>query len=338
MNNILFFFKKSISLIFLLFSRKKNFIQVLTYHRVLPDGQYEHYFRKSMALKESAFCDQINYISKHYKIISIEESLALLEGCNKIDDRYIVVTFDDGYIDNYLYAFPILKKYNVPATIFLTTDPVEYGYSLWWDKVWLAVSSITDFLSYDDISKMLGVKELDGYHTESDFVNSIVDQVNTMNKEQRQQFLQALYSVCRDYTIETNLMMSWQMVEEMSREGVSFQCHTKTHAFIDELSLSELDEELLASSDAIEQHTGFPVRYVAYPKGRTMSFEQTAFIKKHFNAAFSTEPGHLQASSGSYDLMRKDARYLINTEKFDSAYLEAALAGFWASIRRLMNR
>lgn len=100
--------KKILSLLCL--TRYKQGLLILNYHSVNP---YHNY-----SLKPEIFEEQINYLSKNFKIISLRDVLNI----DINSGLFIAITFDDGFQDNYEFAYPILKKYNIPATIFLISD------------------------------------------------------------------------------------------------------------------------------------------------------------------------------------------------------------------------
>ncbi|MDH5571882.1 MAG: polysaccharide deacetylase family protein, partial [Gammaproteobacteria bacterium] len=69
-------------------------------------------------MTKNVFDMQINYISKHYSIISLDNLLDIINGKTfDKNKKYCVITFDDGWLDNYINAYPVLKKHNAPATI-----------------------------------------------------------------------------------------------------------------------------------------------------------------------------------------------------------------------------
>lgn len=104
------------SLINFLFRQKG--MAILMYHSV---DNNEIFF----TVKPKIFARQMAYLKKrNYRVISLEKLVNYLESGEKIPQKTVVLTFDDGYQDNYFNAFPILKKHNFPATIFLTTGSV----------------------------------------------------------------------------------------------------------------------------------------------------------------------------------------------------------------------
>jgi len=89
---------------------------ILMYHSVAKNDLL-------FSVKPENFIQQMEYLRKrNFKIIALKELVEILEQKRPIPKKTVVLTFDDGYQDNYTNAFPILKKYNFPATIFLPTD------------------------------------------------------------------------------------------------------------------------------------------------------------------------------------------------------------------------
>ncbi len=98
--------------------RKGN--NIFIYHRVLPEGHEDIQFtHPGMYVTTKTFESQKKYMTENYKLLTID---SLIHEHRPSNGR--IVTFDDGWGDNYHYALPILGKYNVPATIFLTTGNI----------------------------------------------------------------------------------------------------------------------------------------------------------------------------------------------------------------------
>jgi len=90
-------------------------VSVLMYHSILNGGW-------KYSVKEADFEKQIEYLNSKYKIITVYDVINYIKGNLDIDTGSVVLTFDDGYEDIYTTVFPIIKKYNIPITIFLTTN------------------------------------------------------------------------------------------------------------------------------------------------------------------------------------------------------------------------
>jgi peptidoglycan/xylan/chitin deacetylase (PgdA/CDA1 family) len=97
----------------------KKRLTILTYHSINDE------INPDETVTPEEFEKQLQYIKENYKVISLEDAVEYLQtDIKKISDS-IVITFDDGYSDNYHNAYPLLKKHNFPATIFLISDLIN---------------------------------------------------------------------------------------------------------------------------------------------------------------------------------------------------------------------
>lgn len=97
-------------------------IRILMYHRVIDSDNYDQ-----LVVSPSRFEEQIDFLNKNYRVISLQQALDELK--DGIKKSGVVITFDDGYLDNLENALPVLHKYNIPATIFVTTAFCDQSYS-----------------------------------------------------------------------------------------------------------------------------------------------------------------------------------------------------------------
>ncbi len=111
------------SLIFL--KKFKKRIIILTYHRVDSKKSFP-----GVSIEE--FKRQIEFIRRNFEIVSLREVCDYFEGKISLRSTVVAITFDDGYRDNYLYAYPILKRFGIKATIFLPTDFIGTDRRFWW--------------------------------------------------------------------------------------------------------------------------------------------------------------------------------------------------------------
>lgn len=103
------------------FLKQKYVVPIIMYHSVTPEANPEN----RLTVSTAAFRRQMRFLKSFgYNIVPLEEIAALIRDKKKVPAKTIAVTFDDGYIDNYTYAFPVLKEYKIPATIFIIVDEV----------------------------------------------------------------------------------------------------------------------------------------------------------------------------------------------------------------------
>lgn len=121
-------------LLFLLagYMRQNYVVAILMYHSVNPDARLEN----RLVISVKTFERQMHFLkNNHYHVLPLDSVANLIKEKKKIPPKTVAITFDDGYKDNYTYAFPVLKKYGLPATIFVIINEVGRADRLSWDEI-----------------------------------------------------------------------------------------------------------------------------------------------------------------------------------------------------------
>jgi len=115
------------------FLRSKYIVPILMYHSVNPKSIPG---MNLLIVKPETFERQMHFLKLHrYNVVPLEELANLIRDKKKIPLGTLAITFDDGFRDNYVYAFPILKKYNLPATIFVIIQEIGRPDRLTWAQI-----------------------------------------------------------------------------------------------------------------------------------------------------------------------------------------------------------
>ena len=113
-------------------------VLVLTYHRI-GNGRTSPFDRGLWSADVDAFGDQIRFCKSHLEVITPKDLPQVISGRK---GRYALISFDDGYRDNYQFAFPILKAESVPATFFVASGFLDAPRLAWWDEIaWMVRTS-----------------------------------------------------------------------------------------------------------------------------------------------------------------------------------------------------
>jgi hypothetical protein len=105
---------------------------ILQYHSVGPkEDQANSHIADTLSIDPKTFDRQMSFVAQHYQVVTMEEIVQCLVKRGNEDKTRVAITFDDGYRDNYLYAYPILKKHHLSATFYLTVDCIKDGVPLW---------------------------------------------------------------------------------------------------------------------------------------------------------------------------------------------------------------
>lgn len=236
-------------------------IAILMYHRVI-DSTYNFW---KLNISPATFEKHIKYISENYKVLRLEE-----EWDNLVDEnrKYVVITFDDGYVDNYQYALPILEKYHVPATIFVSTDLIDTNEMYWWDeleKIFIVDKYLGEFVFNDVLYRIE-----DSADSERVCL-TIRNRIKNMDPTERKRSLNALRSALgqgQAYTTELRCVNTLELTEMATSPFIMIGGHTKSHLSMGSgHSVELLRSEMTESLNILEKKIGKKVEVFAYPFG-----------------------------------------------------------------------
>jgi peptidoglycan/xylan/chitin deacetylase (PgdA/CDA1 family) len=250
---------------------------VLAYHRVLPMPDAERYpFDLGLvSTTPEEFDWQMGVIKREFDPISLSDIASFVRGRFKLPKRPIVVTFDDGYEDNYTHAFPILKRHGVPATVFVTVGHIGTSNLLWHD--WAAYLALR--AQHGEIPTLNGPRAVNAKVSVADrrlLVRQFLLFLKTQPHAKLLSMLAAMRAQHADAIRPDELplarTLSWEQVQTMSESGVQFGSHTVSHSILIRLSPEELQRELLESKATLEARLNTPCDTIAYPVGRSFSY------------------------------------------------------------------
>lgn len=278
---------------------------ILLYHKV--DYNAAPFF--GAAVRPDVFEKQIRFLKRYYKIVDLADLNQLEQLDRTSPSDLIVITFDDGYRNNYRYAAPILKKYDVPATIFLATDYIVNNRLLWYDKLsWILYKAVNlpdsrRLMKFELSQEIIG--EVERFLAADSFgrvsiLRSLVALLKAYSAQEREEVIKRLAEACRVNTWpgdEDRPMLSWEEVREMSKHGISFGSHTMSHPVLSTISTSEVRKEIVESKKVIEDQIQKPVTTFAYPYGKYTDYTDEVtkvLFDEGFEYACTTTVGYEQ--------------------------------------------
>jgi peptidoglycan/xylan/chitin deacetylase (PgdA/CDA1 family)/CelD/BcsL family acetyltransferase involved in cellulose biosynthesis len=282
--------------------RRTAVLHILMFHHVNDDR--DPFFA---ALPISAFRAQMEYLAKNFPVVSLDDFSR--KGVPQNGRKYYVaITFDDGYRDNFLHAFPILRDLGLPATVFLTTGYVESGEPPWYDQVCLAFKLTTQTrVSLGELGGPEG--NLAEPEERLQALDRCLRWLRTLGEQPRSMALGELFRTLRVSAPLTlpNLMLNWNEIQQMAKCSVSIGAHTITHPVLAKLPAERLEEEILGSKKIIEERLQTPVRHFAYPFGRPFDIGEeakTVVRRAGFETAVTTVWGLNRPGDDPYSLRR----------------------------------
>lgn len=247
-------------------------LTVLTYHR-FPNAHGPELFDDDVVdVTPEAFERQIICLKRHFTFVGVDELCAFAAGKN-IPQNSIAVTFDDGYLDNYEQALPILQRHGARATFFLSTAYIDERRIYWWDRVsYIVKRSSVPTISLDypyRVDIPLGDRNL-----ANERVQRIVKTHPSLELERfLEQFARAAgvaWSRKLERSFADRLLLTWDHVRELKRAGMDIESHTRTHRVLQTLAPLEIEDELAGSRADLERELGQRSRAVAYPVGNPL--------------------------------------------------------------------
>jgi peptidoglycan/xylan/chitin deacetylase (PgdA/CDA1 family) len=186
------------------------------------------------------------------------------------------VTFDDGYADTYRNAFPILQRYGIPATIFVTTGNVDGGAPFWFElAAYLMARLEPHTLRLPELNDALplgatAAKRRDSLRLLHATLKSVphVRRVGLIGEWSR-----ALAGRLDSSSADIGWPIEWAQITEMASAGIEFGSHTVTHPNLALLGEEELQWELSYSKQRLQEHLQQPVNTLAYPFGTASSYD-----------------------------------------------------------------
>lgn len=247
-----------------------NKLVILNYHRIRPasatvstpfdDGVF--------SANADQFFRQMTWLKQHARILSEKELIdkILTNTYQKSNRPSVVITFDDGYHDNYSIAYPILKSLQIPAIFFISTEMIWDRKLCWWDILaYLIKQCRKTSIVIDDHE----------YALQNNRLNVIADFQQQMKEYSRERIHKHIRLISEaseidlpDGDVQDRELMTRDQIREMAANQMTIASHAHTHQALSCLDECEHEGELMVSKQLLEQATGEAVRSVSYPFGR----------------------------------------------------------------------
>lgn len=267
----------------------------LLYHRVGSEEAAKRSAYGGLTVPAARFTEQMRYLSENYRCLSVTELVSRLER-GTLAPRSVAVTFDDGYRDNMEVALPILERFGVPATVFVSTGLVENATGLWWYDLEELLSKLS---AIDVVWRGRAIRY--NLRTSAQKIAAALELnevLKTLDPESQQSLLRRIGGELYAERTYRSALLTWDELHHFARHPlITIGAHTVRHPVLSSLSASELERELWESRRTLEDHLGGPVTLFAYPYGGTGQVSRREFRAAHaagFAASFTTRFGHIQ--------------------------------------------
>lgn len=271
-------------------------VNIIAYHRVVADlAKAEREAIYGIVISAATFRRHCELLRKNYDVVSLETARYFLDGSGRRASRPLaVLTFDDGYLDFYEEAFPILNQFGLPATVFLPTDCIGHSRPLAHDRIfWLLKQARDKSVPLENALRRAGLDE----SVVGDLTDSarnllrMTDRIVYLPAAMRERVIAELENEKRlsaDYPREYRLL-DWKQVEEMARKGIGFGAHTANHVVLPLEDEAALENEITAAKRELERRLDQKIVTFAYPNGEYNARIRELVARAGFQIAVTTE-------------------------------------------------
>lgn len=299
--------------------RAKPSWRVLMYHRVIDPEKEEYPLQPGMYVRPETFRGHMRYLSQSCNVVPLDRLVEMIERQEVIPPKTVAITFDDGWADNYTYAFPSLKEFKLPATIFLITSYIGSNGLLWTDKITFAISALAKQRERiaaassrlqqapginpqlaETILKLVDQNAVPG-EQQADKIDTLENLINALKADpvQRDVIKNTLVVLAQEFAgLKINRrFLTWDEIHEMAGMRIGFASHTHTHKNLTELSPVQINDELEHSYQAFRDHALTPQPVFCYPEGAfNFDTQKTLAAKKVRYILATSERNDLAAS------------------------------------------
>jgi peptidoglycan/xylan/chitin deacetylase (PgdA/CDA1 family) len=246
-------------------------VLTLNYHRV-GDWTGQPWDRTLWSATAEAFDAQLAVLAREADAIAPDDVPAALR--SRRPGRRVLITFDDGYRDNWEIAFPLLRRHGLPATFFLATGFLDRPHVAWWDELaWMVRHAAAEELTpVESLDAPLSLRVADHDAT----IAALCERYKSLPAERAAELLDEVAGQTgagRCGAAEAQeLWMTWDHARELRDGGMRIGGHTVTHPLLSRVSRERQEEEIAGCARRLERELGEPMRWFAYPVGSRDAF------------------------------------------------------------------
>ncbi|HJX91737.1 MAG TPA: polysaccharide deacetylase family protein [Pyrinomonadaceae bacterium] len=284
----------------------RNKVLVLMYHRFSANED-------EFATSASDFEAQLKYLKQHYNVVSLGEAVRRLLQDGKTEAKTAVITIDDGYRDAYQVALPILKRNNLPATIFVVTQFLDRKMWLWTDKM-RYINSMTEstFVEFqpNGSARRLELQDRTSRLRAAATINTFLKGVPDDEKDQTiMELASSLGIEIPEQPTAEYEALTWEELLKMEEQGIEIGSHTYSHPILTRVSLERVRMELRKSKERLEEKLDHEVPLFCYPNGINNRDIRDEVKRAGYSSAVTATPGFIEPNPDLFALSRISAEH-----------------------------
>jgi len=287
---------------------------ILRYHSVNDDPVWTgDYMQETLVVAPGDFEKHVSHLVERYRIVSVDQLVDAMRRGRAIDARTVAITFDDGYEDNFRFAFPILRRHGATATFYVTTGAVADEEILWTVRLRHAVRRSRQRALCLSFLRDRTV-DLSTDEAREEAIKLLTTIFKQSSRLRADAVLDEVLDRCGVGFEDggRRIMMNWDEIAEMHRAGMTIGSHSVGHYNLPSLDAHELTAQVSESKARLEDALGERVDHFAYPNGRVSSHFDARVARvvaeEGFRSAVTSVRGYVSARHSPYCLPRLGVR------------------------------
>jgi len=270
---------------------KPDLLRVLAYHRIDEPEHRPQLHPGLISATPAEFDRQMAYVARHLSVVTLDEVLQTLQHGAPLPPRAVLITFDDAYCDFAEQAWPILRRYRLPATLFVPTAyPDHPERAFWWDRLYQATRDAERSGRWP--ASAVATRRNAG-RRRGPAAPSFARLRAYIKSLPSDEALDAVDRICRECGVGPldNPVLTWHELRQLAADGVTLGAHTQTHPLLNRVPLDRARAETVGSWRDLQREIGPTPRVLAYPAG---GFDQavTEMLRAEgFTLAFTMQRG-----------------------------------------------
>ncbi|MCB2173673.1 polysaccharide deacetylase family protein [bacterium] len=285
---------------------------VLMYHRVLGDGERARSFsHPGIIVAGDSFAMQMAYLREQFTVLTLDDFLAALHGNGPFPPGSCLITFDDGWLDNYRNALPIMQREGLPATVFLPVAYIGTGKVFWREQACAVLCGAArehggkgaQLLGALGLERLADLPPAESTAAIQEYLNGL----KNFAIDRREAVLAEIDAYAQTMAADEDAVdrfIDWDQAREMQECGISFGSHGFSHYLLTQLDYAAVTEEACSSRQAIQAELNRQVRALSYPNGNYDDRITEIVAEVGYAAAFTVESGPVASGDDPYRVKR----------------------------------
>lgn len=268
--------------------RRRGLLRVLTYHRVDRPDTHPDLAPGMISATPEEFAVQMEHLATRERVLSVHELLAHLDRQDPLPPRSVLVTFDDAYRDFADHAWPILRRFGLPVTLFVPTAfPDQPQRCFWWDRLYASLKTMAPGTTLETKLGRIPVR------TESDRLRLFKRLREHIKSLPHLDAMAEVDRLCSPFVRELrdHHVLTWDELRRLARDGVTLAPHTRTHPLLNRLSVVQMRDEVCGSQEDLRRQIGDVAPVFAYPAGGVDGCVVNLLREAGVRLAFTTRRG-----------------------------------------------